>query len=223
MGRPIVQTVTLIAAVSNGIAASQSLPGAKGLALNLNGSLVTSGVAVLDAPRRIVITSAGNDSGLTWTVVGTGNAQATGQTAPALTESFAGGNAVAIYSTQSFATVTSITASGATASTVTAGTNGIASGPWVPWDQYAVDFQVTLVGYILSGTPSWGVEYTYDDVFGLWLPSNVTFPRPIAMASMPLSNTNSPLDGSLTVPVRASRLTVNGTGSVQLTSTQQGL
>ena len=219
MGHPVVTSVNLAAAVSTGIATSQSLPGAKGLSVNLNGSLVTGGAAVLDAPRRVIIASAGNDSGITFTVTGT---RGSWWASTAISETITGGNIATVATTQDFLTVTSIVASGATASTITAGTNGTGSGPWVVWDQYATDFQVSLIGYILSGTPTWGVEYTYDDVFGLWLPSNVPFPRAVTFNLM-TGLTTSGVDGILTSPVRASRLTLTAVGSVQLTSTQQGI
>ena len=57
MGRPIVQTVVNAAAVATGIAAAQSLPGASGLSLVLNGALVTGGMANLVTPRRGIVTS----------------------------------------------------------------------------------------------------------------------------------------------------------------------
>lgn len=224
MGHPIVTTLTLAAAVTNGIAQSQSLPGASGLKLALNGSLVTNGAAALDAPRRIIITSAGNDSGITWTVVGT---RGSWWASTPLTETFTGANIGAAQSTQDFLTVTSITGSGATASTVTAGTDGVGSGPWVPWSKYSTDFQVSLFGVVLSGSPTWQVDYTYDDVFGLWLPPGILFPRPLTFALM--TGVTGTLDGALAnAGVRASRLTISAlgggiAGSAQLTQEQQGV
>lgn len=218
MSHPIVTSLTAVAAAATGIATAQSLPGASGLAMVLNGSKVVAGVAVLDVSRRVIITSAGNDSGITFTIVGT---RANGWANTALTEVVTGANATAAQSTQDFLTVTSITSSGATASTVTAGTNGVASGPWVAWDKYATDFQVSLVGYVTSGSPTWGVEYTYDDVFGLWLPSNVSFPRALPLGTM--TGLTGTMDGALSnAGVKASRLTLTAVGGVQLTQQQQG-
>lgn len=213
---PIVTTVTLDAASANAIALSQSLAAAG--ALTLNGALVTNGVATLDAPRRVGITSAGNDSGITWTVTGTARPEQGGVT---FSETIAGANIGVAQTTQDFATVTSIVGSGATASTVTAGTTGTGSGAWVPWDTYAVDFQVSCYGAVMSGTPTWSVEYTYDDVFGTWLPSDVPFPRPLQLST--LKNQTVSLDGQINFTVRASRLTLTVVGSVQLTQQQQGI
>ena len=221
MGHPIVVSVSVSAAHTINFAASQTLPGAKGLSAVLTGALVSGGIATLASPGRVTITSAGNDSGITFTITGT-SAPYQNAGGP-LVETITGGNVAAVSTTQDFATVSSVLASGPTASTITGGSSGVASGPWTPWDQYQTSFQVSLVGYITSGTPAWGVEYTYDDVYGLYLPAGTLFPRPIAMATMPLTSTASPLDGFLTSPVRATRLTVNGTGTVQLTSTQEGM
>jgi hypothetical protein len=214
---PIVTTVTLAAASANGIAQSQSL-GAAG-ALTLNGSLVTAGTANLGSPRRVIITSTGNDSGITWTITGTSRSQ---QNSTVISETIQGANAGVAQSTQDFATVTSIVGSGATAGTVTAGTNTVASGPWVPWSQYADDFQVSVYGRIQSGAPTWGAEYTYDDVFNSAnLPTGQAFPAAITLTGLTAQTGNG--DAQITFPVRASRLTLTaGTGSVSLTQTQQG-
>src|SRR5581483_6712603 len=78
---PITFKQAFAAGVANGIAQSQA--GTAGTALTLNGSLVTSGIAYLDASnktptvatpnaaRRVIVTSAGNDSGITFAIVGT--------------------------------------------------------------------------------------------------------------------------------------------------------
>lgn len=217
MSHPIVTTVSLVAAVTNGIAQAQALPGASGLNAVLNGSKVVAGVAVLDAPRRVVVTSAGDDSGITFTVTGTRGTWWAQQT---ITETFAGANGAAV-STQDFLTVTSFSSSAATASTIQVGTNGTGSGPWVVWDRYTDDFAVSMVGNIVSGAPAWGVDYTYDDVFGLWLPANVTFPR--SLPFIELQGLLVAADASLTNGgVKATRLTLTAVGSAQLTQQQQG-
>lgn len=215
MSHPIVSAVTLVAAVANGLATTQSL-GAAGR-LTLNGSKVTNSVGVLDAPRRVIITSAGNDSGITWTVTGT---RGSWWASTAVSETITGGNVAAVATTQDFLTVTSIVSSGATASTVTAGTNATGSGPWVVWDKYAGDFAVSIYGRVLSGSPTWEIEYTYDDVFGLWLPANQPFPIAFALASM--TGLTGTVDGSITnAGVKATRLTLTVVGSVQVTQQQQ--
>lgn len=217
MPHPIVTSVTLAAAVSNGIATAQSLPGASGLGLVLNGSKVVAGVAVLDAPRQVVIHSNGDDTGRTFTITGTRGSWWASQT---ISETITGANAGDAVSTQDFLTVTGITASGASAGTVFVGTSGTGSGPWVVWDAFPQIFNVSIAGYVMSGAPTWGVEYTYDDVFGLWLPSTVPFPRALPFGLMTGLTVNN--DGKLESPVVASRLTLTAVGGVMLTQRQQG-
>src|SRR6266704_2284283 len=101
--RPITVTVGPLAAASaNNIALSQT-PASAG-ALTLNGSLVTAGVAILDSPRRILITTA--DTTHTFTLIGLS------PTMSLLTESFliVGG---ASYSALDYAKVTGILINGA--------------------------------------------------------------------------------------------------------------
>lgn len=100
-------------------------------AVTLNGSLVTSGVAVLDQPRRVLFTSAGNDSGITFTITGTD-----WNNVPA-SEVLTGANATTVYTIYDYKTVSSVVASGASAGNVSIGTNGIASSRPVFLDLYA--------------------------------------------------------------------------------------
>ena len=99
--------------------------------VTLNGSLVTSGVATLDQPRRVLFTSTGNDSGITFTVTGTD-----WNNMP-VSEVLTGANATTTYTVYDFKTVTSVVASGASAGNVSIGTNGIASSRPVFLDTYA--------------------------------------------------------------------------------------
>ena len=165
MSRPITTTVAIVAGLQTGIANAQAL--AQAGALILNGSL-SAGFATLDAPRRVIVSSSGNDTGITWTITGNQRPELGGQV---VAETIAGANAGDAQSTQDFGTVTSIVGSGATAGTVTAGTNGVASGPLVLWDQQFQVFAVSIAGFVLSGAPTWQVDYTYDDPFGTWQPN----------------------------------------------------
>lgn len=119
-------------------------------AVTLNGSLVTAGVATLDQPRRVLFTSAGNDSGITFTVTGTD-----WNNMP-VSEVVTGANATTVYTVYDFKTVTSVVASGASAGNVSIGTNGIASSRPVFLDLYA-DSSI----YIQTDTGgSSGITYT---------------------------------------------------------------
>lgn len=215
MGHPISLSLTVAAGSTNGIALSQSL-GAAG-ALTLNGASVSGGTATLSPARRVLMTSAADDSDITWTVVGTNRF---GQTQ---TETFVGGASAAVASTQDFLTVTSITGSAATSGNVTAGTNSTASTQWVPWDTNQTDVQISFFGDITSGSPTWQVDFTPDDVYGLWLPSSIPFPRAVTPAATSgfTSDASGVLNDSIS-PVRATRLTLTVAGTVMLTQTQQG-
>lgn len=218
MSHPIVTTVTLVASAATGVAAVQVLPGASGLSLVLNGTKVTAGVAIFDAPRQVTIVSSGNDTGITFIVTGT---RGSWWGTSVFSETVTGLNNGTAVTTQDFLTVTSIVASGPAAANVSSGTNGVGSGPWVAWDKYATDFQVSLFGVVLTGSPTWGVQYTYDDVFGFWLPVGVPFPR--ALNYTALTGQTGTADGALTIGgVKASRLTLSAVGSAQLTQQQQG-
>jgi len=160
--RPVVIEKSLAAYNAAGIAAFQSLSGPG--ALVLNGPLVQNGVAILDTQRRVGITSAGNDSGITWTVKGTN-----GYGQPQV-DVFPGANATTAQSNLDFLTVTSITASGATASTVTAGTTMVGSSAWRMPSTEITPFVLDVIVQV-TGTVTYNIEVTLDDY---WTPRTFT-------------------------------------------------
>lgn len=211
MGLPSSVVKTLAAASANNISLSQS-PGAAGNLL-INGSAASGGVATLDTQRRVIITSAGNDSGRTFTVYGTN------QTGNQISESIAGANVGAAATLSGFLTVTRISVDAATAAAVTAGTNGVGSTPWQTMNWHIAPFQVT-VAVIVSGTVNYTVEYTYDDPNNL--PAGITQPGIFSPTAMTAQTTT--LDGSLVGPVAAVRLTINsGAGSVRFITLQSDI
>lgn len=207
--RPITATVGPLAAASaNNIALSQT-PGAAG-ALTLNGSLVTAGVAVLDNPRRVLITTA--DTTHTFTVTG---ATPTGS----VISEVVGPITTSAATAQDFKTVTSVTINGAATAAVTVGTNGIASTPWVRLDEWAnppVSIQCNA-----SGTVNYTVQSTNDD------PNSPTNPvLPSAMTWIATNDTNavgatgSVQTNYLFAPTFVRVLLNSGTGSVVMTAIQ---
>lgn len=172
--QPITVTVgPLDAADDNGIALSQTTAGAANL--TLNGALVTGGVAVLDAPRRIIITSGGNDTGITFTITGTTYG---GQS---VSETITGASGAAVSSTVDFLTVTQIRASGATSvSGVIAGTNTVAGSSWVRLDSWA--FPQTAIQCNASGTVNYTIQVSMDD------PNSIS--NPVSVPNMTWLNTN---------------------------------
>jgi hypothetical protein len=148
--RPITVSVGPLAGASaNNIALSQT-PAAG--PLTLNGSLVVAGVAILDNPRRILITT--TDSTHTFTITG---ATPTG----ALLSEVVTGNGTNVQSTLDYKTVTSITINGTASAAVTVGTSGVASTPWARMDEWA-NTQVTMQ-FDVVGTVNYTVQSTLDD------------------------------------------------------------
>jgi len=150
--------------VANGVVTSQAVAAGAFAVLNgaLVSTLVTLGVPFLSAnllnsngyAQPLIITSAGNDSGITWTITGTGYSGAP------LTEVLAGANAGAAVSANLYATVTSIKASGATASTITAGTDTTQYGPWLIVGAQKNEFQTNVRAFI--GTTANAATATYS-------------------------------------------------------------
>jgi hypothetical protein len=182
----------------------------------LNGTLVnaTSGNAVLDTPRRVLITTA--DTTTTFTITGL---SATGT---ALSESLvvSGG---ASYSTLDYAQVMDIGVSQAPTAAVTVGTNGIASSAWVRLDEWA-NTQVTIQ-FNVSGTVSYTLQSTMDDPnsnFGTAvLPSAVTWVN--TNDTNAVNATGAVQTNFLFAPVFCRILLNSGSGSVTGTFAQSNV
>lgn len=210
--RPITVTVgPLATAVANNIALSQTPT----TTFTLNGSLVVSGVAVLDVARRVLFTPAGNESANTFTVVGT---DAAGNT---ITDVVAGGNATATYSALDFKTVTSITLKNGAAGAITVGTNGVASSPWVRLDNWA--FPQISIQCNVTGTVNYTVQQTLDD------PNSPTDPVAPYLVTWVNSSDTAVVGATSTVqsnyafvPIFARVLLNSGTGSVTARFVQAG-
>jgi hypothetical protein len=183
-----------IAAVANGIALSQ---GPVTGALTLNGSLASGGVATLDVLRQVIVTSAGNDSGITFTITGT---DLNGQV---ISETIAGGNIAAATSVGYYKTVTRIASSAATASTVTAGTNGVAASPVLVPSQGA-PYNISLYVQV-TGTVNYSVQQTFDSP---WTPNAHAVASWTAVVAGLTSQTAN-AQATQTQPCTAYRLVIN--------------
>jgi hypothetical protein len=137
----------LTAANDQAIAAAQS---PSGTSFTLTSSPVT-----LDAPRQVVITSAGDNSGISFVITGTSFSN------QPISETVAGANASTSLSTLMFKTVSSIVASGAITGAVKAGTTGVATTRWVRFDSFANAQSAVQVD--VSGTVNYTVQVTMDD------------------------------------------------------------
>lgn len=211
--RPIIATVGPLAAASaNAICLSQTPTVGT---LTINGALASGGVATMDTPRRVLITTAANESTRTFTVTGTnvsGNA---------ISEAITGPNIGTAGSVLDYATVTSITISGNAAGAVTVGTNGIASSPWVRFDEWSQPD--TGIQCIASGTVNYTVQQTLDDPNS---PYSSVAPASVSWVSHPDTNlvgaTGNVQGNYAFAPTYARVLLNSGTGSVRATFIQSG-
>lgn len=115
-----------------------------------------SGDATLDVARRVIVTSGGDDTGITFTLTGTDWAGNT------ISEAVTGASGAAASSVLDYLTVASVLTSGAAATTVTVGTSGVAGSPWVRFDDFASNAQVSIQCTV-SGTANYTVQQTMED------------------------------------------------------------
>lgn len=115
-----------------------------------------AGIATFDAPRRVVVVSAGNDASITFQLIGTDH------NGSIIIENLAGTNASTATSALSFKTLLSVKPSAAVATTVTVGSSAIADSRWVRFDDYGAHSQVSIQ-VNGSGTVNWTVRQTLDD------------------------------------------------------------
>lgn len=201
----------LTASSANNVALSQTPSGAA--KVTLNGSLASGGVATISPAARIAINSAGNDSGVTFTISGldwAGNP---------ISETVTGANVGAASSVLDYGAVTSITSSGATASTITVGTTGLGASPMLRFDDYSP--AVVEAQFVVTGTVNYSWQQSFDD------PNDIAQNTPISRAAMTwdvsgsnIVNTTATATVELHAP-RFGRIQINsGSGSVRGTFTQ---
>jgi hypothetical protein len=196
-------TLVLAAASVNNISLIQSLGAAGNLVIN--GSAASGGVATLDVARRVLITSAGNDSGITFTVTGTDRYGRT------QSETITGGNATGVATTRDFLTITVIAGSGATASTLTVGTNATASTAPMIMD-WIVNNPTYGVTTKLTGSATYSMECSRDDFAPDW---DMTTNSPYWVAATSFSAVTAGVQGTIQGPLTMLRLTTtSGTGTV---------
>lgn len=115
------------------------------------------GTVTLDNARQILFTPAGDDSAIKYTITGTDWYGAN------ISETVAGvANPTTATTALDYKTITSISTSGAVASTITVGTNGVGHSPWVRFDDYASNSQTTVAA-IVSGTVNYDIQSSMND------------------------------------------------------------
>lgn len=209
----VVATATLFSTVT-----SVTISGAAAAAVTVG----HSGLATQDVARRILFTSAGDDSGVVFSLYGTdwaGNA---------ISEDVTGSNASTASSVLDYLTVTRVVTDGATGGALTIGTSGVAGSAWVSFDDYAggeIAIQATV-----SGTVSGKVQQTLDDPNR---PSNQTAPLVPSVArdavtwvshpATDLATITATAQGNYAYPPRYARVQLDsGTGTITATFRQMG-
>lgn len=192
---------------ADGISASQS-PGA-GLIL-INGALAASGAVTLGAAQLIRLTSVGNDSGITFTFIGT---DADGSTQR---QTVAGTNAGNTDTTLFFKTITSITKSGATAGAIVVGNLITSVSPTLKINTQVNPCNFNLLTQLVSGTATWGMDYSFDDGSSypsLWIADSVVTAK------------SANFEATWIKPIQSLRLklTASGSGVVAMKVIQAGV
>lgn len=202
--RPIqIVTTSFPTAVTDYLAAPETLTEAGFLTL-VESELVP--------PRFVTITSAGDDSGITFTIEGVG------PHGEMQSETIVGGDTTTVTSELTYASVTSIYASDATAGDVEAGAAQSGYSQWIPMDIYTPN-QVTTISASVSGTVNYSIEYTNEDPFDHNFVHQVV-PHPAASSAF--TNASTDQTHFTTTLMRAVRYKINsGDGSIRLTITQQ--
>ncbi len=207
--RPVRQVLQFPAAATASVAALQTTAGAA--ALTLTASTVV--VAGPNAPQvQVTLTSGGNDSAINFTITGT---DYRGQV---VSEVLAGPNTNTVTSVNSYATITSITTSGAVGTNVSAGNAQAGSSPVVVFNQYSDPFSVSL-SLTFTGTANVTVQYTNDPIFVGQSLDSLNWFNDSSLTSQAANNM-----ASLVAPVSAARAVFNsGSGTVAFTATQAGI
>lgn len=211
--RAVVLTKILAAAQANNVTVSQA--GVANTPLSINGSATASGVATFDTQRRVIVTSVGSDSGVTFNIFGTREGGIP------IREGLVGAVGTVAQSNLDFLTVTGIVPTAATAGAVTVGTTTVGSSPYQLPNMYLTPFNID-VGVTVSGTVNFTVEYTYDDFYTVQPGGVVSVPTAFSLTALAAKTANT--DGAFTSPVRGWRLTVNsGSGTATATGIQAGI
>jgi len=173
-------------------------------------------VATLDTPRRVLITTSGNESSNTFTVIGTdasGNFQSEVVTGP---------NAANAYTNLDFKTVTAVVISGAASGAVTVGTNNIASSPWVRFDDYALS--QAAIQCTLTNSATYTVQQTLQDPNSPTNPVNAYSVVWINSSDAAAVNATTSIQTSYQYSPAYAKVTLTaGAGSVTATFTQFGV
>jgi len=189
---------------TDGLALQQSVSAAG--YITLNGALISNGSWTgTNGGQRVVVMSAGNDSGITFTVYGN---DVDGHS---VAEAKAGANAGATTFSAYMKYVSGIYASAASAGTITAGFTGQSASPsYVP--NYKMENFKAALAVTVTGTINATVQHTFDDVWSTsWREASATW-FPHDDTDMVALTTNQ--NGNYAFPPTACRTIVNSAGTV---------
>ena len=212
---PIPVSVQLTAGAATEVTTAQTLGAAGNFVID--GIAASGGVATLDAPRRILLTFAADESGHTFTVYGVSH---NGQ---AISEAVAGTAAGTVYTNNDFLTVTRVASSAATTGNVSFGTNGVGSSRWVYVSPHMTPTNLAIASVVVP-TVNYTIQYCYQDPAGLptSFPVAPVTPTPFDDAVVAAQTSNKV--AYMNDPVICWRVTVNsGTGKVTSTGLQAGI
>jgi len=201
----------------DGICASQASAG--GGALTINGALATAGVARwnIDTGQIITVTSAGNDSGITFTITGPD------PDGRSISQTITGSNGGAAVTTYFFTGATSVVASGAVATTVKVGVvaaNG-AVGRSKRINSQQPNFKIGLFADMSAGASmTYTVQYAYqqpEDEYSVSYSTNANWRSVDGLTALTADGTSN-----IFYAVNAIRgiITTYSSGTLTVTATQ---
>ena len=198
-------TISPVASDINAICETQT-PGSA-TTMTLNGDRVDDGT-YFTQPCHVLISCAGDDDLVNFTVVGTDRY---GQV---LTEVIAGADTGSTDGTKNFSTITSITTSAGCAAGIQVGNTDSLQSQWIPVNRYGGDISIGCTPGDANMT--YAIQHTFDDVqaAGFMEDDADTF------VHATLTGETTAQDGSYSTPINAFRVSITGySGSETLTVT----
>jgi len=200
--RPHTFSLTPDAADDNGISVSQTPAAGGAQNLTITGALASGGVATMDVARQVIITSAGDESGRTFSVTGT-NVHG-----DVIKEDITGINIGVATSVHDYKTVTQVQVDADTAGAVLVGTSGVLASAWYPLNR--IEFATHSIAGIISGTANYDAELTYDDLFNLDVAAPQTAgAAPTVFNHATVVNETTSQEGTIAAPATGVRLKIN--------------
>lgn len=149
-------TLPVLTEDADGICKDQTTSGAADL--DLDGDLVSGGVATAAAAQQVLVEGSGNNNGITFTITGK---DADGNVT---SEVLTGSNGGTAKTTAYFVTVTAISASGAVTGNVECGwlaTHGMVTNSY-PTSRYNAPFNASLTFNLTAGSMTLSAQWTVD-------------------------------------------------------------